>query len=244
MKNFYLLFLLFFALQVQSQGETEAKENFIKLKQLLSKENSATKLQLKLDSLNLTSKDQRNNFVSNHLNRDIDFEFIHKRILAHFDLFEYQIDLVVKNDSIYLKSLKTEYFKKYKYQSLNKMQLLSYLEKRNEFYKSNKSSKQLIKEIVINENYAMYCGEVIQYTDEAVKVKKLAEAKKIKSLKKMLSNFSCEEQAYGIMGFSFLSENEIQIPNDCQRLIEHIKIRNSELQVCQGCIIGLVKKIF
>lgn len=54
--------------------------------------------------------DKRNNYVDYFLDRNINFDLNQNRIKIFFDIDEYKIDLITKNDSIYLKSLKTEYF--------------------------------------------------------------------------------------------------------------------------------------
>jgi hypothetical protein len=192
--------------------------------------------------LKLTFKDQINNQVYAFLNRDIDFDYNHKRIRVIFDSWQYQIDLINKNDSIYLKSIKTEYFKKFSYNTLNENELKRYLLKRNMFYKSHKNIKQLLREISINETFAMRCGDGLPYTKEGLKIKSFVDEEDIESLKLLLSNFNCEKQAFAVQGFSMLSKEEI--PNDCKILIEHIIKRNAELQICSGSITGLVEKIY
>lgn len=244
MRNLSLIIFLFFALKIQAQTEFEVKNNFIKIKDILENENSAKNLIIKLNSLKLTFKDQINNNVYVFLNRDIDFDYNHKRIRINFDTWHYQIDIITKNDSIYLKSVKTEYYKKYSYNILNENNLKRYLLKRNTFYKSHKKNKQLLKEISINETFAMRCGDGLPYTKEGLKIKSFVDNEDIESLKIMLSNFNCEKQAFAVEGFSMLSKKEVEIPNEYKILIAHIIKRNAELQICSGCITGLVEKIY
>jgi len=244
MRNLSLIIFLFFALKVQAQTEFEAQKNFIKIKEILTTENSCKNLITKLNSLKLTFKDQINNNVYDFLNRDIDFDHNHKRIRVNFDTWHYQIDIITKNDSIYLKSIKTEYFKKHSYNSLNENELKRYLLKRNTFYRSHERIKQLLEEISLNETFAMRCGDGLPYTKEGLKIKSFVDEEDIESLKIVLSNFNCEKQAFAVLGFSMLSKKEVEIPNECKILIEHIKKRNAELQICSGCITGLVEKIY
>ncbi|WP_396179645.1 hypothetical protein [Flavobacterium sp.] len=120
MKTLFLLLTFFLVCENYAQTEVEAEKNFQKIKKIISSENDFGKLKSKLDSVKLTFKDQKNNFVDSYLNRSIDFGFNHNRIRVQFDMWQYQIDLITKNESIYLKSLKTEYFKKYSFENLNK----------------------------------------------------------------------------------------------------------------------------
>jgi hypothetical protein len=235
---------LFFAFKVHSQTESEVEKNFTKIKNTISSENNLKNIRHKLDSLQFTFKDRKNNYVDYFLNRAIDFDFNHDRIRVRFDLWEYQIDLVTKNDSIFFKSIKTEYYKKHSFLSINEKVLKEYLKKRNGFYKSTKSIKDLQKEISLDETFAMYCGDGMPITEEGHKIKNLVADEDIESLQKMLADFNCERQAFGVEGFRLLSKRKVEIPEDCKKWIEHIKQRNSELQICSGCITGIVEKIY
>jgi hypothetical protein len=238
------LIFLFFAFKVHSQTESEVEKNFTKIKNTISSENNLKNIRHKLDSLQFTFKDRKNNYVDYFLNRAIDFDFNHDRIRVRFDLWEYQIDLVTKNDSIFFKSIKTEYYKKHSFLSINEKVLKEYLKKRNGFYKSTKSIKDLQKEISLDETFAMYCGDGMPITEEGHKIKNLVADEDIESLQKMLADFNCERQAFGVEGFRLLSKRKVEIPEDCKKWIEHIKQRNSELQICSGCITGIVEKIY
>lgn len=244
MRILFLIFTILFVSEIYSQTEVEAERNFHKIKDILTSENSLEKIRSKLDSLKLTFKDQKNNVVYNFFNRSIDFDYNHNRMRVQFDMWQYQIDLVTKNDSIYLKSLKTEYFKKFTYQSSDKNSLRDYLGKRNLFYESNKTSKDLFKEISLDETFAMYCGDGSFCTKEGMKIKKLVNNKDIENLKKLLSSFSCEKQSFGVLGFKLLTEKVIDFPKEYEKLIEHIKYRNSELQICSGSITGVVERVY
>lgn len=244
MKIIFLLFVILFVSEMYPQTEVEAKKNFYEIKDVLASENNLEQLSEKLDALKLNFRDQKNNYIDRFLNRSIDFEYNHNRIRIQFDSWQYQIDLITKNDSIYLKSLKTEYFKKYTYQIFDKILLRDYLEKRNLFYKSDKDLKDLLKEISLDETFAMNCGEIFQYTKQGMKVNKLVKNRAFRSLKNMLSSFNCEKQSFGVIGFKQLTANGIDFPKEYDKLIEHIKTRNSEVQICSGCITGLVQKIY
>lgn len=243
MKNIFFI-VAFLIVGISYSQEEVAENNFLKLKHILFTENNLIQLKVRLDSLKMTFKDKKNNYVDNLINRDIDFNYNHNRIRMVFDLYEYQIDLITKKDTIFLKSLETEYFNRFTYHYKNTNELTAYVNSRNQLYKSSKNISDLIKEIASNETYAITCGEDLSYTDEAVEIIELVKRENIKRLKKMLASFSCEEQSYAVMGFSMLTENKIVIPNEILSIIEHIKERNSKLQVCRGCIFGLIEKIY
>ena len=243
MKHLFLIITLFFACKIHSQV-VFAKKNYLSLKSILKTENNFIFLEKKLDSLKLTFEDQKNNYVDVFLNRDIDFNYKHKRIRVSFDNYDFQIDLITKNDSLFFKLLKTEYFKNFTYQTQNKNELGNLINLRNEYYNSKKNLKDLSKEITTNETYAMYCGESFSITYQGIIIQKLVKDKDIESLTKMLSSYNCEKQSFGVLGFSLLDEINFEIPKKVLLIIEHIKKRNSELQICSGCITGIMNKIY
>lgn len=118
------------------------------------------------------------------------------------------------------------------------------MKKRNKFYNSSKSTRQLIKEISFDEEYAFYCGDGSPKTQKGKYIEQLVEDESIDTLIDMLKSFNCETQAYGVAGFNMLSKREYKISFDVQKLIDHIKKRNSELVVCSGCLSGLIDKIY
>jgi 2-hydroxy-3-keto-5-methylthiopentenyl-1-phosphate phosphatase len=118
------------------------------------------------------------------------------------------------------------------------------LTKRNKFYNSSKTPRQLIKEISFDEEYAFYCGDGSPKTQKGKYIEQLVEDESTDKLTEMLKSFNCETQAYGVAGFNMLSKKEYEISYDVQKLIDHIKKRNSELVVCSGCLSGLIEKIY
>lgn len=244
MKPLFLTIILFFTINLYSQTEIEVERNFTKIKTIITAENNLTKLKGKLDSLKLTSKDQRNNRIESLLNRSIDFDYNHNRIIVRLDSWNYQLDLVSKNDSIYLTSLKTNHFKEYTFQFLSEKEMKIYLKKRNSFYHSYKNLKDLFREIPLEETFAMQCGDGLPYTKEGLEIKSLVKEEYVETLQEMLSNLNCEKQAFAVLGFQLLSKNGIVIPKESAEIIQHIKSRNSELLTCSGCINGVVKKIY
>ena len=243
MKNLFLTLTFFFSWNIYSQIEY-AEKNYLNLKNVLRTENIFTILEKKLNSIKLTFKDQRNNFVDVLLNRDIDYNYKHKRIRVQFDRYNYRIDLITKNDSIYFKSLKTEYFKKYSYQFQNIKELKIFNDLRNKFYNSNKNLKNLSEELTMDETYAMYCGDGLPLTKQGKKIKSLVKEEDVESLSEMMSSYNCEKQSFGVLGFSLLYQKNVEITEKDKLIIEYIKKRNSELQICSGCIKGIIEKIY
>ena len=243
MRNLFLISFIFFSLKIHSQHG--ADKEFLEIRNIVATENNLKNIEQKLKQYKSTFKDQFKSSVNVFLQRDIDFGYIHTRIQASLEMNNYQIDFITKNDSIYLKSIKNEYYKNCcSYQWLNEDQLNFYVLKRNKFYASNKKLETIISEISSNLEYAMYCGEVYSLTPQGAQVSKFVLKKDFKGLTEMLSSFSCEMQAFGVAGFSLLSKEKIAIPDQCSKLVTYLKNRNSELQICSGCISGLVEKVY
>jgi len=242
--KFILLFVLIGTNICYSYNEYVAEKNFYRIKEVLIEANSIPIVLDKIDSLKQTFKDQINNRIILSFNRDVDFGYRHKRILVLFEHFQYQIDLLSQNDTIYLKSLRTEYFKKLTFENLDTNYLKDYLEMRNAFYGSKKMIKNLVLEISNDEFFAIRCGDASELTHFGKKVYKYSKRLRYKKLNKLLGNFNCEIQSFGVAGFEMTKERNKKIPIKYELLINHIKERNSELTTCSGSLIGLIEKIY
>lgn len=212
---------------------------FHKIENITANAKLASVLYKKLDSVKQTRRpnDSRINIL---FDRDVDFGYKHKRINIVFNSIYYVVNLLVKNDSIYLSSVSfdREFYDK-AYGNLNKFRIdtstcLYYLKLRNGFYKSTKTIIDLKDDLNLNEEYAYRCGDAMQKTDEWIHLEKLAKKKDIGKLTNMLQSICCEEQAYGTAGFNELNKNSIKIPKNIQKIIKHIKDRKSTLVVCNG----------
>lgn len=243
MKKTLLILILFFVCKIQSQTKfTQSNES--KIKDILLTKNTFCCLNKKLDSLKFTFKDPINNFVNVNLNRDIDFNYQHKRIYILFESNGYQIDLITKNDTIYFKSLKTEYSNIFTFRSQNENKLKILISLRNKLYNSKKNIKNLSEEITRDVTYGMNCGEGMNFTEEGIEINNLVEEENLGSLAIMLANYNCERQSFAVLGFSLLKQKNVEIPEKYSLIIEYIIKRNSELQTCSGCLSGLIEKIY
>jgi hypothetical protein len=185
----------------------------------------------------------RSNIVD-YFNRDIDLGFKHRRLFLQLNYVYYQIDLLCKQDSIFLFTISNHDKKKLYYQQYNNNVIGQFLEKRNTLYGSSKSARQLTEEISLGEVYAFHCGFVDQKTQKGYYIDTLVAKRDSIQLLQMLKSFHCETQAYGVAGFSLLKEKNVVIPVEAQTLIDRIKKRNSELVTCSGCLMGLISKIY
>jgi hypothetical protein len=205
---------------------------------------SADSLQSRLDTLILKFIPSRSS-VGTYFNRDIDFNFKHRRINGSLNGAAFQIDLLTRNDTIFLSSITTNY-ESLSYSHQEDAVINDFLDKWNKFYKSSKSLNELFNDLKQQEVYAFYCGDGMPKTEKGVYIEELAAQEDIAVFKQMLNSFNCETQAYGVAGFDILykSESGAAISSQIRRVIKHIKKRNTELVVCSGCFSGLVEKIY
>nr|WP_295872767.1 hypothetical protein [uncultured Chitinophaga sp.] len=221
-------------LSLFSQGENDVDA----VQHILRTERSCKQFVHRLDSLKTQQAP-----IKALLDRDMGFSYRHQRIGSADYGFNYNIDLLTKEDTIVLAVLSRPdggiLFKKY-----DSLQVQNYLSHRNKFYQSSRSIQQLFKELPMRNIYAFYCGDGLPKTDEGKYIEQLVEEENTAVLTDMLQSFNCETQAYGVAGFLMLEERDYDVPYTVQRLISHIKKRNSELLTCSGCFSGIVEKIY
>lgn len=242
-KLLYLtIFLLLSPLSAQGQYEKGAATYFELIKAIVSTEKLGQNLIHRLDTLKSNFSPSKNDYF----NRDIDFGFKHRRILLGSYFAGNQIDLLCRNDTIFLSSITFANYGiiNYNYHNYDQTGIDQFLAQRNKLYRSSKTVQQLIKEISLPEEYAFYCGDAMPKTEKGIYIEQLVDEKNARALIDMLKSFNCETQAYGVAGIEMLKKRGHQISNNSKQLIDHIKERNAELVVCQGCFAGLIDKIY
>ncbi len=243
-----LIIVLFLILCLYQTSGQELKTYFKILDSILMKENSSEKLFLKLDSFKSNFIPSRSGLAKS-FDRDVDFGYKHERISISINLKEYQIDLLKRNDSIFVKSIKDykhpfssdsaiEYF------NASSVKYLDYLNLRNQFYKSNKSIANLINELGKVEVYAFTCGLNNIETKMGIHVKNLVKHKNVIALSDLLKSVCTETQAFAIKAFEMLDQMGYPIDPFIKNIIAYLKKRNSEVVECWGCIIYEAKKIY
>ncbi len=248
-----LLLLLFFIASLKtSYGQQETY--FHKIHKITTNEHLASHLYIRLDSLEKTRR-PKDSYIRIFFNRDVDFGFNHERINLNFNGIYYQVNLLVKNDSIVMGSAifqlefeqlpYYEYFnKKYSIPKTDSARALGYLNLRNRFYNSSKSLSDLKNELDIDSWYVLRSGD--QYQDSWGKkhIDTIVMRKDFNALETMLKSINCETQIYGVRGFDLLKKNKVKITTNDKKIIDHIKKRNSELVSCAGDICPIIWKAY
>ncbi|MDB5276172.1 MAG: hypothetical protein JWR61_1127 [Ferruginibacter sp.] len=242
--NILTFFLLVF---LQTSGQ-EVQVFFKLADSIVMTENSATKLYAQLDNLKSKFIPSRSS-LSTYFDRDIDFGYRHQRINIQLNFHWYQIDLLKRNDSIFVKVIKdyhnpAEIDTTTKYFNAESAMNFDYLTLRNKFYYSNKSISDLTSEISKYQVFAFYCGMGSSKTGDGIHIEKLVDNKNVSELTKMLQSICIETQAYAISGFEMLAQHKFQTNAATQAIINHVKKRNSETIICNGCLTGLIKKVY
>ena len=242
-KFLYSTILVLYLFSAQGQSKKETTAYFDLIKSIVTSEKLDTNLVHRLDTLKSKFIPSRS-YLNDYFNRDIEFGFKHRRITLSLNFAGYQVDLLCRNDTIFSSCITSSIYKGINYDNFNEEVISQFLKKRNKFYSSTKTSQQLIKEISLPEEYAFYCGDGLPKTKKGKYIEQLVDDENTETLIEMVKSFNCETQAYGVAGLVMLEKREYQISHDIQKMIDHIKKRNSELVVCSGCFSGLIDKIY
>ena len=246
-KYLYYLIVLLFQL-ICSPVFSQEMGYFHKIESIVANTNYAPTLLTELDSLKQTRR-PADSKLDVLFNRGIDFEYKQQRIILVLNGSRYQLNLLTKNDTIYLSAIKfddtfTPLYPKYKTFKIDTTNALKYLKLRNQFYNSNKTLNELKTELSLYEEYVLRGGDGHLETAYKKHLDSLVNRKDINELTNMLKSINCEWQTYGVTGFTMLKNKKVKISKETQRLIIHIKKRNSELVSCMGDICAVMLKAF
>ncbi len=249
-----LFILLFFIACIKtSYGQQETY--FYKIQALIAQGHSDTVFYKKLDSLKQTRR-PNDSRIEILFNRDVDFGYKHKRIQVRLNSYGYQINLLVKNDTICFGSViisvalgiedvhDTSFNKRHSIPIIDSVRALMYLKSRNLFYNSSKTLKDLKNELDLDEFYALRGGDGYNDTQDKLHLDTLVKQRNFRELESMLNSISCEEQMYGVTGFDWLKNKKVKIPANDNKIIQYIRKRNSDIETCQGDVCGFISKAY
>lgn len=167
--------------------------------------------------------------------------------LSKYKMFD--IHILSRNDSVFAiigdipGYLISTYF--------NTDEISLFIQQHDSIYKTSTSSLDLfVSDILSGESYGYICGEApIIYKIPEHRGLRFGDTKNIKEFRKWLRSYSPELQTYGVDALSYLYKTYHKISDDIEakndkRIIEHIKQRNSILDTCSGCFIGIYEKVF
>lgn len=180
--------------------------------------------------------------------RNLDFGYHNKRILITINNygqapsdrtnnFGYVVDLVVKNDSIIaFLNLKTHKPDSQIY--YDEFNIQRYVNLHDEFYNTKTSVNDFISSFENQSTYGFFCGysPIIEeipshngfYFDKIENRKTFVE---------WLKSYDLGLQAYGVTAMEFLRDNKkIILTEEENRFIKNIRIRNTIISVCSGCM--------
>lgn len=220
---------------------------FHKIENVISNQHLYQLLYSKLDSIKQTRRqtDSRINVV---FDRDVDFGIRHKRINVTFNSVYYSINLLLKNDLVILSNTSFDNdFYADSYNQFNSFYIdssacIRYLNDRNKFYGSSKNFNSLKEELVLNEDFAFYCGDGNNKTGKGIYIEKLVKKNDVKRLLAFVQSINCEQQAFGEAGLKMLQQKGKKLSKKNQDILNYIDNRNSELSICSGCFPHVVTK--
>ncbi|GAK77139.1 hypothetical protein JCM19296_2744 [Nonlabens ulvanivorans] len=211
-----------------------AQNEFIEVKEFLSKIENSDSLLIKLNRHKF--KNGSFDFSYSEFSRKIDFGYLQHRISVGKDFYpDFKLNFFSKDGVIKFgwiskydggeeKLSESENFKE------NQIDFRNYLNQHNAFYGSNLSLNEFTNQIITEYVVAFGCGYSGNYlSKENYQTQEYIDQKDIKSLKKLLTSFSPELQTLGAIGLIQLKSN------DGNKIIRHLKNRNSVLFSCRGC---------
>jgi hypothetical protein len=195
-------FLLLFW-TVQAQDKKEISAYFDEIKTIVTTEKSGNNLVHRLDTLKSKFIPSRSH-INDYFNREIDLSFRHRRITLSLNFVGHQVDLLCRNDTIFLYSITTTDYKSIKYNNYDRKVIEQFIKQRNKFYNSSKTVWQLLREISMPEEYAFYCGDGLPKTKKGKYIEQLVDEENTAILIDMLKSFNCETKAYGVAGLEMI----------------------------------------
>ena len=178
-----------------------------------------------------------------YIDRKIDLNFEHKRIVLFFKSSSFQMDFLIRNDSILFEAIKGDARNLLHY-SYDTSQMSIFIKERNNLYGARKTISDLRKELVISESFAMYCGDALPLTSKGREIIDMANDQDVSEFRNMTQSFSPEIQAYGVVGLEMLKRDNFELSGYDKWVIEYIRKRNASVINCSGCFDGVVSKIY
>ncbi|MGI4762660.1 MAG: hypothetical protein ACRYF0_18260 [Janthinobacterium lividum] len=245
MAKILLVLLLFVRLLQPARGQAaDTPEKYLaRIRSVVASEPLGSSVVQRLDSLVAKHIPSRS-YLNGQFNRDLDVGFKQRRLVISLNFYRFQVNLLCRNDTIFLSTIDSEEDKKCSDHRYNHLLVVAFLQKRNEFYQSAQTAEQLLLDIASPREFAFYCGDGSPLTADGAMINQLVAKRKAAPLLAMLASFNCETQAYGVAGLQQLQRRGYRLPAASQALLDYIKARNSELVTCSGCFAGLVRKIY
>lgn len=135
----------------------------------------------------------------------------------------------------------------------NEKEITDYINKHNSMYQTQTSNSDLINDLTKDEVYGYSCGLVpvmggIRENDGLI----FGDLKNIDIFRKWLKSYNPELQTYGADAITDIyktpkfpitaEQNELEQQD--KNLVKHIKERNSIVNTCSGCFVGIYKRVF
>ena len=243
-KILLVVLLLMRLLQPACGQAADTPEKYLaRIQSVVASERLGSRVVQRLDSLMAKHMPSRS-YLNGQFNRDLDLGFKQRRLTMSLNFYRFQVNLLCRNDTIFLRTIDSEEDKRCSDHQYNHVVVAAFLQKRNEFYQSTQTAEQLLLDIASPREFAFYCGDVNPLTADGAMINQLVAKRKAAPLLAMLASLNCETQAYGVAGLQQLQRRGYRLPAVSQVLVNYIKARNSELVTCSGCFAGLVRKIY
>lgn len=179
------------------------------------------------------------------ISRDIEFNCKQAFYSVSQECYEFQIYLVMRNDTIVLGKLEElDYFHDRKIIKSKTFKLQTkiidlYLWEYFTYYETKISRATFVREMTSIDKYGFGCGlHRSFFPQSAKKTKRYVYNKNYKKLSNMLVSVVPERKAYATKGLIQLEKAGIQIKEKEKKIINHYKNQNFSVYACNGCLSG------
>lgn len=201
------------------------------------------------------------NYCEKKVSRDLDFnieESIYVIYLAFsgadgfLESLKYNLH-VLRQENIVIGIICNDAYRNKSKTYFNNDKINTYISKHDSLYHTKTTSKDLINDLTKKVVYGYLCGNVPVLRDiPERKGYKFNDYKNIDIFRQWLRSYNPEEQSYGADAIGYIykkpniliGEKENEIGKLDKNLRKHIKERNSIINTCSGCSVGIYKKVY
>lgn len=199
-------------------------------------------------------------YINEEVTRDLDFgvkESIYQVRLPYiendeFTLFIAKFHLLLQ-DSTNIGIIVDPIYEEEKYAFFDEGKITEYILKHDSLYQTKTTKDDLIKDLTAYEPYGYMCGMApVMNMGTQKDGLSFDDFKNIATFREWLRSYNPEIQTYGVDAIHhvykkpnfLIGEEEKRIAEHDKTLTKHIAKRNSILYICEGCVIGIYRKVF
>lgn len=157
----------------------------------------------------------------------------------NYRYIEYKVHVFSKNDVI-IGLINYNTFRKKTNSYFDYEKMLVHMDSHNDFYETELEISDFVSQLEKLEIYGYACG-LMADLGKPLEHNEIyfSDIRNAEIFRTWLKSFSPELQSFGVDALEFLEENEkLPLSPHEKKIIQHIKLRNSVLYACGGCIVS------